>query len=246
MKIHNESATADSDHNMSLQVYFKPSQKLLLKIQGPAERQKRTELMTGYVDSVAGDLLVLTLPYGDDAVDHFPFSEGLPFEITTEALGMGIRTSAEFKAKLSGEKFSVRVTDSLQMFQRRLGPRLDCQLGIRYSRAAKSLQTMREIWERNLTVLHSPEAPLIFDGFKQTSVNISSGGIRFAVKPPANQEDLCLILINLDDSKPPICTIAEIVWTCMQNKNIVSAGMRYINILSEDQRRIEQFIDNNS
>jgi hypothetical protein len=231
---------------MSLKKYFKPSQKLLLKIQGPAQQRERTELMTVYVDSASDGQLVLTVPYGPNAVDQYPFSEGLVFEISTEVLGMGIRTNAEFKAKVSGTKFSVTITDTLKMFQRRCTTRLDCQLGIRFSRAAKNLQTMREIWERNLSVLYSPEAPLIFEGFKQTKVNLSSGGIRFAVKSPANQEELCLILINLDDGKPPICAIAEIIWTCMQNENIATAGMRYINILSEDQQRIEQFIRDKS
>jgi hypothetical protein len=131
------------------------------------------------------------------------------------------------------------------MFQRRISQRFDCQLGIRFSRAAKTLQTMREIWEKNLEVLYSPEAPLIFEGFNSVQVNISSGGIRLTIKPPANQGELCLILINLEDGKPPICAIAEVVWGCMQDEDSVTAGMRFINILSDDQQRIEDFINNN-
>jgi hypothetical protein len=227
---------------MSLQTYFKPSQKLLLKVQGPAEQQKRTEFMTVYVASISDDQLVLTLPYGADAVDQYPFCAGLPFEISTETLGMGIRTTAEFQDRIAGDKFSVRITDTLHMFQRRVKPRLDCQLGIRFSRAAKDLQTMREIWKRNLAILHNPETPLNFDDFKRTNVNISDFGIRFNVKPPANQGELCLVLINLQDDKPPICAMAEIVWSCWQSEQSMTAGMRFINILCEDQQRIEQFI----
>ncbi len=227
---------------MSFQTYFKPTQKLLLQIQESDQSQSRTELLTVYIDSIEGNTLIVTLPYGANAVDHYPFKEGLNFAISTEALGLGIRTTGDFSRKIAGDRFSIILTGTMQMFQRRACPRLDCQLGIRFSRAAKTLQTMREIWQRNMDVLYSPEAPLIFEGFKQTKVNISSGGLRLSVKPPANQDELCLVLINLDDGKPPICTIAEIVWSCTQNENSVTAGMRFINILSEDQLRIERFI----
>ncbi|MCK5912508.1 MAG: PilZ domain-containing protein, partial [Desulfuromusa sp.] len=111
--------------------------------------------------------------------------------------------------------------------------------------AAKTLQTMREIWEKNLEVLHSPEAPIVFDGFKSSRVNISSGGMRFSIKPPTDQGELCLILVNLEDGKPPVCAVAEVVWICMQEEAAVTAGMRFINILSEDQQRIDNFINKN-
>ncbi len=158
---------------------------------------------------------------------------------------MGIRASGSFVRKISGNTFALKLNSGLQMFQRRISERYDCKLGIRFSRAAKTLLTMREIWERNLAVLHSPEAPLIFDGFKPARINISSGGIRLSIKPPANQGDLCLILINLEDGKPPVCAITEVVWLCIQDENTVTAGMRFINILGNDQQRIDDFIKKN-
>lgn len=227
---------------MNYQRYFKSGQQLLLKVQNAADQQGRTELITGFVVSLEDDLLLLSLPYGADAVDQYPFSAGLSFEISTEAMGLGVRTTGIFQGKFAGNKFTLKLNPDLEMFQRRISQRLDCQLGIRFSRAAKSLQTMREIWEKNLEVLHSPEAPLVFDGFKSYRVNISSGGIRFSIKPPADQGELCLILINLEDGKPPVCAIAEVVWICMQDESVLTAGMRFINILKEDQHRIDKFI----
>jgi len=228
---------------MNYQRYFKPGQQLLLRIQDKAAESKRTELMTVFVVLLEEDELTLSLPYGTDAVENYPFSDGLSFEISTEAMGMGVRTTGTFKCKIDGNHFSVKLNPDLQMFQRRISQRLDCQLGIRFSRAAKTLQTMKEIWEKNIEVLYSPEAPLVFDGFKARRVNISSGGIRFSIKPPADQGDLCLLLINLEDGKPPVCAIAEIVWACMLNETAVTAGMRFINILSEDQQRIDNYIN---
>ncbi len=227
---------------MNYQRYFKSGQQLLLKVQNEAEQQKRTELMTVFVVSLEEDSLVVSLPYGEDAVDQYPFSDGLSFEISTEAMGLGVRTTGSFEKKIDGDQFALKLNPDLEMFQRRISQRFDCQLGIRFSRAAKTLETMREIWEKNIEVLHSPEVPLVFDGFKSCRVNISSGGIRFSVKPPADQGELCLILINLEDGNPPVCAITEVVWLCMQDESAVTAGMRFINILNEDQLRIDHFI----
>jgi len=231
---------------MNYQRYFKPDQKLLLKVQKDAENSAMTELMSVFVVSLDEDSLLVSLPYGADAVDQYPFSEELSFEITTESMGLGIRATGRFEKIIDGNKFTIRLNSNLEMFQRRISKRLDCQLGIRFSRAAKTLQTMREVWEKNLKVLYSPEAPLIFDGFKSYRVNISSGGMRFSIKPPADQGELCLVLINLEDGKPPVCAIAEVVWVYMQEESVVTAGMRFINILSEDQQRIDNFINSNN
>ena len=230
---------------MNYQRYFKSGQQLLLKVLDDVEKNGRTELMTVFVVSLEEDSLHLSLPYGADAVDQYPFNSGLSFEISTEAMGLGVRATGKFQQKVNGNQFTLKLNPDLEMFQRRISQRFDCQLGIRFSRAAKTLQTMREIWENNLKVLHSQEAPLVFDGFKSYRVNISSGGIRFSIKPPADQGELCLILINLNDGKPPVCAIAEVVWVCMQDETAVTAGMRFINILSEDQQRIDSFINKN-
>jgi len=230
---------------MNYQRYFKTDQQLLLKVQNSEVDSARTELMTVFVVSLEEDSLLVSLPYGTDAVEQYPFSNELSFEITAEALGLGIRATGRFEKKIDGNKFTIRLNSDLEMFQRRISRRYDCQLGIRFSRAAKTLQTMREIWEKNIKVLYSPEAPLVFDGFKSYRVNISSGGMRFSIKPPADQGELCLVLINLEDGKPPVCAIAEVVWVCMQDDSAVTAGMRFINILSEDQQRIDNFINTN-
>ncbi|MBN1956832.1 MAG: PilZ domain-containing protein [Desulfuromonadales bacterium] len=230
---------------MNYQRYFKPEQQLLLQVENDLSQNARTELMTINVVSCEEDRLVVSLPYDADAVDQYPFREEMPFEITTETMGMGVRTKGRFERKINSSQFAITLHSELQMFQRRISQRFDCMLGIRFSRAAKTLQTMRHIWERNLDVLYSPEAPLIFEGFKSTRVNISSGGIRLSIKPPVNQGELCLTLINLEDGKPPICAIAEVVWMCVKDEDAVTAGMRFINILGDDQKRIDTFIDRN-
>jgi len=227
---------------MKYQRYFKPGQQLLLKTLSDIGTNGYAELMSVFIVALEGNSLILSLPYGTDVTERSPLDKGLLFEITTEALGLGIKATGVFQKKITKNQFSVQLNPDLQMFQRRVSQRFDCKLGIRFSRAAKTLKTMREIWKKNIEVIHNPDAPPVFDGFKPCQVNISSGGIRFSIKPPGNQGELCLVLINLEDGKPPVCAIAQIIWACMQDTSTVDIGTRFINILSEDQQRIDDFI----
>lgn len=228
---------------MNFKRYLKTEQQLVLQSRESPSTVDRMELMIVTVAAVEGDRLVVHSPYGSDIVDQYAISTDAPVEITTDVMGMGARVSARFVEKLGNNRFALQLDYDLSLFQRRVKERLDCDLGIRFSRGAKTINAMREIWKKNLKVLHSPEAPLIFQGFHSCRVNISSGGIRFALKPPANQGDLCLILINLDDGKPPVCTIAEVVWSCTIDDEAATTGMRFINILNQDQGRINSFVE---
>lgn len=231
---------------MNFKRYFKTDQQLILQIQkNQSLPTNRTELMIVTVGGVENNRLIINSPYGSDVVDHYAITPDAVIEVTTDVMGMGARASGHFEKKISSNQFSLLLNYDMSLFQRRVKKRLDCDLGIRFSRGAKTLPAMREIWNKNLKVLYGPEAPLIFQGFRTCRANISAGGIRFAMKPSANQGDLCLILIHLDDSKPPVCSIAEVVWSCMIDEEAATTGMRFINILKEDQDRIDAFIGSN-
>jgi hypothetical protein len=74
-------------------------------------------------------------------------------------------------------------------------------------------------------------------------VNISPSGIRIPVKPPIAEADLCLLLIELVADTPPICALAEVVWTgVLEDSEQLVAGMRFINIRKSDQLRISGFL----
>jgi len=231
---------------MNFERYFKTDQQLILQsLDNQSSSTKRTELIIVTVAGIEGNRLILNSLYGSDVIDHYAITPDALIEVTTDAMGMGARVSGHLEKKLSSKQFTILLNHDMSLFQRRVKERLDCDLGIRFSREAKTLTAMRSIWEKNLKVLYSPEAPLIFQGFSPCRVNISAGGIRFAMKPAADQGDLCLILIHLEDSKPPVCTIAEVVWICMIDDNAATTGLRFINILHQDQERINAFIDSN-
>ena len=230
---------------MLYQRYYKTGQKLLLRAIDRPGKDRRTELLSTIMEGRDDNIFILSLPYGDDATEQYPFVAGMPFEISSETMGLGIRLTGRIEQKIDGKRISLSINPDLQMFQRRNQPRLDCTLGLRFTRGQGTLKALRATWEKNIQVLKSPAAAVKMDGFHTCPFNLSSGGIRFALRAPVNQAELCLMLIDLRQDKSPICALAEAVWTRPeQDESIVTTGMRFINILAADQKRIDRYIAN--
>ncbi len=228
---------------MIYQRYFKVGQKVKLRAKQPLPPEGRNELLSATLDGGAVNHFDLTLPYGLNAVAQYPFTEDMPFELSTDALGLGVKVTVSYLKPLAGNRIRVLVLPDLQMFQRRTQLRLDCTIGIRFTRAKDSLLKLRETWEKNASILSNSAQPVPMQGFKPCQLNLSASGIRLSLQPPAEQNDICLMLLDLGDSNPPICVLAEILWTSEKNEQgTIHAGMQYINIMDQDQKRIERFI----
>ena len=227
---------------MIYQRYFKNGQRILLSALGQ-NAEGRKEFLTATINGGDETSFIVSLPYSEDAANQYPFAPGMQFEISSDSMGLGVRVTGEFKKQVDGKRISLRINNDLQMFQRRGAPRVDCTIGIRFTRGQGTLKALRKTWDKNIKLLHSSAAPLIFEGFKPCHVNISTGGIRFNLRPPVNLSELCLLLLNLDDGNPPVCALAEVVWMRPeQEETIIVTGMRYINILEEDEKRIAEFV----
>ncbi len=228
---------------MIYQRYFKTGQKVQLRAKEPLPPAGRNELLSASIDGGTANHFDLTLPYGPDAVAQYPFKEDMSFELSTDALGLGVKVTVNYQKALSLNRIRVLVQPDLQMFQRRTQLRLDCTVGIRFTRGKNSLLKLRETWEKNAAILSNATQPVPMQGFNPCQLNLSAAGIRFTLQPPAEPTDICLMLLDLGDLKPPICVLAEIVWVSEKNEQgLVHAGMQYINIMDEDQKRIERFI----
>jgi len=232
---------------MNYQKYFKAGQKVQLRAKLPLPPEGRNELLSARIDHGDASHFDLSLPYGPTSVDQYHFQKDMVFELSADAMGLGIKVSVSFFAKLAGDQIRVLVLPDLQMFQRRAQPRLDCTLGIRFTRGKNTLQKMRETWEKNATILTNAKKPATLQGFTPCQLNLSSSGIRFALHPPAEVTDICLILLDLNDGKSPFCALSEIIWTTEKQENgTLRAGMQFIDIMEQDQKRIERFIQNHA
>ena len=232
---------------MIYQRYFKTGQKIQLRAKQPLPPEGRNQLLSATLDSGNSDFFDLSLPYGPDAVAQYPFITDMPFELSADALGLGVKVTVTFLKALTNNRIRVQVFPDLQMFQRRTQLRLDCSLGVRFTRGKNSLMKLRKTWEKNASILEKASQPVPLQGFNPCRLNLSTGGVRFSLQSPAETNDICLILFDLVDGKGPICVLAEIVWTSEKDQsNVVHAGMQFIDILKQDQKRIESYIQENS
>ena len=228
---------------MILRKYVKKGQKIQLRALNSRPPEGKQELLSATLASGEDDHLVLRLPYGPNTVQEYPIVRGMPFELSADAMGLGIKVSVAVTDILSGEEIRVRAEDDLQMFQRRAQPRVDCTLALRLTRHGGSLQNLRQAWQQNVAIFADSHGVTSLEGFDSCQLNLSSGGMRLLIQPPAAPDEVCLVLLALPDRKPPVCALAETVWVSDPNpEEFVYAGMRFINILEEDQKRIDRFV----
>lgn len=223
--------------------FFKNGQKVQLKARQPLPPAGHNERLSAIVEGCDDLSFRLRLPYGKNAAEQYPFAKDMPFELSTDALGLGVKAQVTFDRPLNGASIRVEIQPGLEMFQRRAQPRLDCTLGMRFTRSLQSLKSMRQSWSKNAEFLQNAEQPPQLKGFSPCEMNLSVGGVRFSMSPPAEVSDLCLMLIDLGDGKVPICALAEIIWTEEQfETKMLRTGMQFISILDQDQKRIESYI----
>ncbi len=223
--------------------YFKTGQKVQLRVKHPPPPEGRNELLSAVLEGGDANHFDLLLSYDPETIGDYPFHEKMAFELSADALGLGVKVSVVFLKSLSANQIRVLVLPDLKMFQRRVERRLDCTIGIRFTRGKKSLHALRQTWEKNASILANAKTAPSLQGFSPCQLNLSPGGIRFALHPPAEQGDICLMLLDLGDDKTPICTLAEIIWLSENDADgTLRAGMKFINILEQDQKRISRFI----
>ena len=64
--------------------------------------------------------------------------------------------------------------------------------------------------------------------------------MRIPLPPPVEMADLVMIYLSIGDKKGIICALAEVVWVGPPEDNeTLQAGLRFLNILEEDQARID-------
>ncbi len=223
--------------------YLKPGQKILMRCLAPGPQGNRLEALTVYLFEIHPESLDLALPYRANAEESYPFAPGMAFELQTEALGLGVRMTGRFHSQQTPELIRVQLDDSLEVFQRRQFPRVNMTVGLLYTKGQGTLRSFRSQWERNLQILSGPTLPEKLSAFPSVPVNISASGIRFAIRPPVAIADLCLLLLDVDQKPPPICTLAEVVWLAEQEEDgRLVTGMRFVAILEADQKRIERVV----
>ncbi len=227
-----------------LSKYFKPGQKLQIHPLSTGETGERHESLTAYLNFCGADYLDLALPYQTPSGEEYPFHTEMKLEIKSQAFGLGIKGWGHFAGFRGSDLIRVQCQPQLQIFQQRVLPRVDIPVGLRYAKGKGNLRSLRQKWEKNLTVLErAPDSERITE-FPYCPVNLSAGGIRFNFRDQAEVADLCLLLMELEPRVAPVCALAEVVWMRpAQEPGWKTAGLQFIHIRKDDQHRIKTFVE---
>jgi len=228
---------------MPLKKYFKEGQKISLHTINGAEEEKMVDSLTCYLKVQGRGYVDLTVPYGSNQDESYPFDPKTKFEILSDSMGVGVRLTGHFEKQLKEDTIRVQHNSDLQLIHRRVEDRRQEVLELGYTKGKGKLRSFRQQWEKNVKILENIKDTSKLPTFPKVDVNISMTGVGFKVKTPIEIADLCLLFINLNDGKPPVCTMTEVVWRDEdESGGRCMAGFQYLNILDKDQKRIRKFV----
>ncbi len=230
---------------MSYSKYFANGQKVFLKRVFSEEEREAIDSITAYAMGGSADHLNLSLPYGSDAADAYPFEDGMLFELLTDHSGMGLSLKASFECRTSQKDIRLKYEGSLQFISRRMYRRVDVNAFVGVERTGQGLADMRDKWQKTLEKLKSGVSAADLTEFVKFPVNLAGGGLRLPIDEPSEPADLLLLFLSIGDKQGIICGLAEVVWTGdADDQGRIPTGMRFVNILERDQARIDAVVEN--
>ena len=228
---------------MSFGKYFNKGQKVFIKRLYSDEEPPAVDTITGYVMRSQPMQLDLALPYGSDAADSYPFEPEMKFEVMTDSKGMGLRLTAAFVEKISSQDIRLEFAGDLEFISRRIYPRVDVNAWVGINRGEGNLSEMRQVWREHLDKIRAGVSATEFTEFNKYLVNLAGGGMRLPMQPPINMAELVLVYLSIGDKKGIICGLAEVIWVGEEQSNgLQLGGLRFLNILEEDQARLDAVV----
>lgn len=223
--------------------YFNKGQKVFIKRVFTDENRTALDSITGYAMRSQPMQLDLALPYGCDAADSYPFEAGMTFEVLTDHRGMGLRLVASFVERISSQDIRLQFAGNLEFISRRIYKRVDVNAWVGVQRSIGNLAQMRALWDEHLQKIKAGVSAAELTEFKKYLLNLAGGGMRLPLQAPVEMAELVLIYLSIGDKQGIICALAEVVWLGpVQEDNNQQVGLRFLNILEDDQERIDRVV----
>ncbi|MHB8707676.1 MAG: PilZ domain-containing protein [Desulfuromonadales bacterium] len=229
---------------MSYGRYFPTGQKTFLKRVFAEGEQIALDTITGYVTGTGANHVDFSLPYGSDAANDYPFEPGMRFELLCDNKGMGLRLQASFQERRSSCDIRLQFEGNLEFISRRQYRRVDVTAWVGVKRGSGHLSEMRKAWEENLQQLQAGVSAAKLTEFQKYPINLAGGGLRLPVKAPVKIAELFLVFLSIGDKGGIICAMAEVIWAgSAESDGTQPAGLRFLNILENDQVRIDKVVN---
>lgn len=218
--------------------YFSPRQKVYLVNMSEERNSDIYESLSGVVTRSSTDSLELMITHGGQGAHDSEVGK-VTYKLTSEALGSGIQVLADLTGIVAGNVFQFRMHGTLELFQRRIVPRVEFSTKMFQLRGSFPLSFFKKEWRRVMDHLRSNG---ILPGLvlQETAINLSAGGVGITVDANSRPTPLSMFFIALDDALP-VCALAENVWEQHVEEGF-RCGFRFIHILKADQERINRCI----
>ncbi|MHB8122447.1 MAG: PilZ domain-containing protein [Desulfuromonadaceae bacterium] len=225
-------------HNSDYSRYFCPRQKVCLVNMSVERNSEIYESMSGIVTSSGAECLELMMVHGGNGTQDAEIGVST-YKLTSEALGSGIQVLADLVGIVAGNIFKFRMHGPLELFQRRIVPRIDISTQIFHLRGNYPLASFKKEWTRVTEYMRSNGTlpKLVMQG---AEINLSAGGIGLMLDVENRPTPLSMFFVEIDKGLP-FCALAETVWEQPVEKQL-RCGFRFIQILKTDQERINSYI----
>ncbi|HXE94881.1 MAG TPA: PilZ domain-containing protein [Dongiaceae bacterium] len=218
--------------------YFGLRQKVFL-VNMSAERNSDVyESLSGVVTSSGMNTLEIMITHGGNGIHDDEVGKAT-YKLTSEALGSGIQVLADLTGIAAGNVFQFRMQGTLEMFQRRIVPRIEFSAPLFQRRGNFPLAAFKKEWKRVMELLRTNgELPGLV--MQETEINLSAGGIGLTLDANNRPTPLSMFFIAVDEGLP-VCALAETAWEQTVDEGL-RCGFRFIHILKTDQERINSCI----
>lgn len=228
---------------MKFETYFILNQEVLIRRFATAKDSSRIESYRAKLTSCDGPSFVLTLQSVD--VDA-PFSENEFVELHSDRFDLGVRLTG-ICHEISGRQLRFEANDDLELFYRRKYWRNNLTVWHGMMRSNQSKRPLYEAWEQALVLRDEKDLdPSIHVEIVRRPLNLSAGGVRMELDVPVSLKESCLLYLCLDDGKPTVCALCEVVWVEPGETDTTRlCGLRFCNLLENDLKRIDRYVSQN-
>lgn len=219
--------------------YFHPDQKLILKRASQGVRNGQFDSMSGILLDCSYDYFDVAIPYGPDDDEGYPFFPGMPFELYSDFYGLGLHLTVHYESSLNVSKFRFCPQGNLEFFFRRRQLRAEMKLWVGFQRGRGNLKTLRRRWKRHAENCVAGFEPTQLPPIQRMLLTLGSDGLSMDLTAPVQPTELCLLYFALEDRGPLVCALAEVISIAKPDAfGMQPTGLRFLNILEEDRRRI--------
>lgn len=224
---------------MKFETYFVLNQEVLVRRFATTSQTSRIESCRATLASRNDNLFELTL-VGANLV---PFKAGEFLELHTDRFDLGVRLTGVCQ-NCSKSRLQFEAHDDLELFYRRKYWRTTVPIWCGILRSSQSDVPLYQVWEKAQVLRDENNLdPSIHVDIMRRSLNLSAGGVRIELNQPVRKKENCLLYLCLDDGKPTVCVLCEVVWIEPgESDDTRMCGLRFSNLLENELIRIDRYV----